>query len=215
MTTSENLTNINFMSEEQYDALENKNSNELYAVPLPDNLVTTDMTDNFVTTNSQQTIVGSKFIQAPGGTLRFNNANATTDAMSGFMYQTSDGTLSLGLYNSASFQNTVSFGQSGEINIRTTNSALLKHNGQRVLALSFSQTGSLAGFQMNTGYLIQWGHASAGATVTFPKAFSNNFYMIALADTEGGHTYGAVISDKTTTTFKMNTRAANWIAIGY
>lgn len=214
MSTTENLTNINFMSQEQFDALENTDNSELYAVPMPENLMTTDMADNFVTKNNRQTIVGEKVIQAPAGTLRFNNSNSP-DVMGGFMYQTSDGALSLGLYNSASFQNTIAFAQAGGINVYTKNNARFQYNGYHILSMTFSKTGSLAGFQTNAGYLIQWGHANANATVTFPKAFSNNYYMIALADTEGGHTYGAVISDKTTTTFKMNTRPANWIAIGY
>jgi hypothetical protein len=75
-------------------------------------------------------------------------------------------------------------------------------------------------YVLGNGLIIQWGHCGgSGTTVTLPRAFTTTNYSLAFVQTTTASAHpNTSITDKTTTTFKVQTAATSqndWVAIGY
>lgn len=212
MTTT-NLTNINFMSKDQFDSLETKNNNELYAVPIPDNLVTTDTLDNYVTVDTDQTITSSKKFNA---SIAINHSNLTkgTDPAStsyaGLAFDDNssadawqdrrlavvessvlvDGSSRLFL---AAYRNLENSSYSAALNIicpKNTDPYVLcpaSKNDGSVCTTVTSKLASNGFVKLGNGIIIQWGYynSTSSGTVTLPTAFTSTNYSVAISLTGG------------------------------
>lgn len=154
-----------------------------------------------VKTSGNQTIAGTKtFSSTIAGSINGNAATVTNG-----VYTTGNQTIGGTKTFSA-----VAYGKASDANnsILTTVDKTKAANGY---------------FKFGNGMIIQWGsvtNAISNPTVSFPTAFSNSNYSLAMVQTETGSVHpNAAYTNKTSTGFKISNGGGvdknDWIAIGY